>query len=85
MAQVVRLMDVRAAQRQSRQAHDKGLRMAPAKAPYTPQQVLWHGGFYFFAGAGFALMFATWMASAMTTGCFMAAGYCDQRTRITGR
>lgn len=59
--------------------------MAPAKAPITAQQIAWHSGAYFFVGAGFALMFATWMASAMTTGCFMAAGYCDQRTRINRR
>lgn len=79
MAQVVRLMDVRAAQRQSRQAHDKGLRMAHAKAPITAQQILWRGGFYFFAGSGFAMIFATWMASVAATSCFMAAGYCDAR------
>lgn len=79
MAEVVRLMDVRAAQRQSRQASCKGIRMASPKAPH-PAQLFWHGSAYFFVGCGFTMMFASWMAREMTSACFTAAAYCDQRS-----
>lgn len=76
MAEVVRIMDVRAAKEKSRSALSARLRLADAQ---TPARLAWGCGLYFCAGAGIAVIFAMWMGSIAATSCFMAAGYCDSR------